>query len=89
MDKHTEMLTIISELRHYVELDGTEFGEAGSLMCQLASYSPYVSEKFLNALVKELHNHLNNYKENSKIVEVTVTETVEHKVKRLEWNNAH
>jgi len=85
MDKHTEMLTIISELRHYVELDGTEIGEAGSLMCQLASYSPYVSEKFLKALVKELHNYLDDFKENSKIVEVI--ETVEHKVKRLEWTN--
>lgn len=77
MTKTTEALT------EYTSIDGTEIGEAGSLLVALSAYQPYLSEEFFDALENEIERHLASYRRSCEIVEKE--ETITHIVKNLEW----
>lgn len=67
----------------YINLEGSELGEACSLLIQMVSYQDYISEEFKEALTKEIKAQFKNFKDNCKIVtkKVKITQIV----KELEW----
>lgn len=88
MKKDKNIDDVIEELTEYANLEGSELGGlAGSLIEMYESYMDYVSDEFLKALEKEMRDQLDNFKENSAIVEEEITETITRKVKELVWSN--
>jgi hypothetical protein len=73
----------VEELESYAVLDGTEWGETMLLLCQLSSYSSYISKELSNALHREVTENLAYAKENCKVI--TETETYTKTSSRLEW----
>jgi hypothetical protein len=73
----------IEELEEYAMMEGTEIGELCGKLLSLVSLSSYASDEFQNSLAREINLQLKNFKENSEIVERTVTETTTYK--ELEW----
>lgn len=73
------------QLEEYAQLEGTEIGESCLLLTQLVSYEPYLSDEFVAALTKEMTSQLENFKENTTIVDDV--EKIERPFKRLEWND--
>lgn len=71
------------ELQKYADLEGTELGEMCTILCSLFGYPDYMSEEFFTAIENEITKQLDNFKTNSKIVEIE--ETVVRKVVDLEW----
>ena len=57
------------KLRKYSRIEGTEIGETCHLMCDLSTYTDYVSETFLEALLTEMQGQLAFFEENFKIKE--------------------
>lgn len=78
-----EILKLTEELKKYLELEGTEIGEACSSLVNLTHHLDYVSDEFEEALIKELKAQLNNFKTNYRIVECK--KMVEHKYLDLEY----
>jgi hypothetical protein len=74
---------ILNELLEYVDIEGTEIGEACKLLAQLIEYESYVSDEFYESLIKEVKEQLENFKKNSVIVEEE--RTYKDKFKYLEW----
>ena len=70
-------------LKDYADLDGTEWGEAMSLLEQLARYSEYLNPEFAKALEIEIADQLQYVVDNAHIVEST--ETYTRTVRELEW----
>jgi L-fucose mutarotase/ribose pyranase (RbsD/FucU family) len=71
------------ELQKYIDIDGTEIGEACSALVNLSRYPDYISEECLVAVVKEMQTQLEMFKELCTIVETE--ETYTHKVVDLVW----
>jgi hypothetical protein len=63
-------------LEVYVELDGTEIGEACAALISLSGYPDYIGEECLTVVVKEMKEQLQNFQENYIIVEGEYTHTV-------------
>ena len=77
------MRNIINELDEYISLDNTEIGEICSLLIDISRYPDYVSEKFYSVLEKEIESQLNNFKNNTKIVQDVISHN--SVTKKLEW----
>lgn len=73
-----------AKLRVYAELKGTEIGELCDSLISVAYSVDYASEEFKIALDKEITLQLENFQENSTIVQVERTHT--RMVTTLEWN---
>jgi hypothetical protein len=71
------------QLVEYANLDGSELGEACSILIQMWDYRDYISNEFKEALEKELKTQVKNFKDNCKIVTKKVKLT--QVVKELEW----
>jgi hypothetical protein len=74
----------VQELQNYSDIDGTETGDTCGYLCQLVSCTPYLSEEFNAALIQEIQDQLDNFKDNAVIVEEV--ETIKQTSRRLEWN---
>lgn len=72
----------LKDLQEYAELDGTEWGEAMTLVCQLYGYEGYINDKLFKQLEKEIKSQLAAISQQFIIVEDT--ETITRKFKRLE-----
>jgi hypothetical protein len=70
------------DLQEYAELDGTEWGEAMTLLCQLQRYEGYINDKLFKQVQKEIKSQLAAISQQFIIVEDT--ETFTRKFKRLE-----
>ena len=81
--KHDAFKATVKALTAYAEIEGTEIGEACSLLISLCGYKNYVSETFEEALRQEVIFQLNFLKERTKIVETE--ETYTRKCVNLEW----
>lgn len=77
-------MEIVSKLQNYAQLEGTELGEACSLLCRLYNYSPYLGESFNKSLLDEIRGQLHNFVAHSKIV--TRVETTKLNIQELEWD---
>ncbi len=73
----------IEIIRKYAELDNTEYGETCLALINLYEHGQLVTVEFVEALEKEIEEHLNNFIENSEIITEEVTRT--EKVIHLEW----
>lgn len=83
MDAFKKRQQLIAELEVYTELEGTEIGEACTLLHRLAHYAYCLDDKFVKALDKELASQLSMFKDQCTIVERTETQTI--KYRELEW----
>ena len=72
------------ELRKYADAEGAELGEAVRALLDLEAYKPFLGDRFKRALIYELKDHLDNFKDHARIV--THTETVERTFTELEWD---
>lgn len=70
-------------LQEYAPLEDTEIGEACLALIQLSRCVDYVSEEFAVALLTEMEEQLQNFRENARIVERE--ETFTRTVVSLEW----
>ena len=73
----------LSELANYARLEGSEIGEACSILLSANGYQDYFSDEFNSAVEKELSEHLKTFRENSVISEREITYT--EKVRELVW----
>lgn len=83
INQRDERNVLIEQLEEYVKLEGSEIGEACSLLCQLAHYSYCISDELVKALDKELVEQLTMFKEQTTIIERTETRTQTYR--ELEW----
>jgi hypothetical protein len=81
---YDEICNLREELDPYVELEGTEIGEACSALIRLSHYPDYISEECLAAVVTEMKTQLEMFKDQCTIVESE--ETFTRKVRDLDWN---
>lgn len=81
--EYVEVMKICEQLKEYADLENDELGEVCRIMIDLAGYISYVSDEFYNALIKEIEDKLEFFKENTEIVEKPVT--FHKKVRDLEW----
>lgn len=84
MEQFQQRMLLVKDLEEYVQLEGSEIGEACSLLCQLSHYAYCLDDKFVKALDKELASQLKMFREQCTIVEVEEVST--HKYKQLDWN---
>lgn len=75
---------IAEELEPYLELEGTETGEACSNLCRLISYDYCFDDEFYTALLVELESQLNMFKTRCTITERQ--ETYTRTVREIEWD---
>lgn len=73
----------ILELERYSDIEGSEVGELCHFLCALVHYMPYMSDEFITALESEVSINLQNFQENSRIIETE--ETITRIVSELEW----
>ena len=85
MNKIYEMHKERTELEEYARLEGTEIGEMCRALLQMADCATYVTDKFADALAKEILEQLEMFQTQTSIVEKEETYTTT--VKRLEWIN--
>lgn len=78
---HERALKVTGGLEPYLELEGTELSEAGSLVVHLLGYPDYISDELWESLMREAENLLKTFEEDFEIVEEEYTTT--HKVKDL------
>jgi len=86
MDSHeyTKLLLLVQELQNYSDIDGTEVGDTCRYLCELVSCTPYLSDEFNAALIQEIQDQLDNFKDNAVVVEEI--EIIKQPTRRLEWN---
>ena len=75
---------MLNTLSDYADLDGTEWGEAMTLLTQLNQYSDYLNTDFARALTTEIADQLLYVQEHTRIVENT--ETYTRTVREIEWD---
>ena len=78
-----EMTKLAEQLENYAWYDGSELGEACRYLINGVRLISYVSDEFYQALGKEIELQLENFKQNSRIVEKKEVTTQTHK--ELEW----
>lgn len=80
---NNKLVNMINELEEYSNLENTEVGEVCSLLVEISRYSDFISREFYSSLQKEIKSQLDNFKNNTKIVQEIIT----HKSvsKKLEW----
>jgi len=80
---NSELEETVDELREYANMEETEVGEVCKFLLAVLEYESYVDEEFYNALIKEIKEQLQNFKENSVVVveERTRKETIRY----IEW----
>lgn len=83
MIDYDRLNAVATELRKYASVEGTEIGEMCTALIQASHFTDYVSEEFATALLTEMEEQLQNFQENSRIVEHE--ETFTRKVVYLEW----
>lgn len=81
--EYIEVMKLCDKLKEYADLENDEIGEVCQIMIDLTGYISYVSEDFYKALIKEIKDKLEFFKENTEIVENPVT--FHKKVRDLEW----
>jgi len=84
IQKRDERNDLIEQLEVYVDLEGTEIGEACNALCLVASRMEYLSEEFQAAVDKELVEQLKMFQEQTTIVERQETRT--YTVRNLDWD---
>jgi len=82
---YKQLCAVSTELEKYVELEGTELGEACQSLLDLVSRTDYLSDGFDELLLAELNYHLDKFKKYSKIVESTETKEITNTFTELEW----
>jgi len=75
----------IDELQKYIELEGTELGEAWNLLCSIHNRHDYLSDKFTIAIRKEIKEQLDYLKKHTTIVKEERTQT--YTVSDIVWND--
>ena len=58
----------IEELQKYIELEGSELGEAWAMLCEIHNRGDYLSESFKNAIRREIKKQYDYVKKHAKIV---------------------
>ncbi len=74
---------IVGELKKYADIEGCELGEYCQVLCELVGSFGIMSKIFRKFVEAELLVQLQNFKDNSEIVETETMMT--HKLKELEW----
>lgn len=72
---------VVAKLEEYLELEGSELGEAGQAITFLLALDYCISDELWSALLKEAEQMLKTFEEDFEIVEEEYTTT--HKVKEL------
>jgi len=70
---YKEISNLCEELEPYVELEGSEIGEACSALMRLSHYPDYISEECLAAVAVELKEQLEMFKTQCTIFETEET----------------
>ena len=78
-----QAMKIAEELKKYAEIEGCELGEYCQVLCGLVGSFGIMSKIFRKFVEAELLVQLQNFKDNSEIVETETMMT--HKSKELEW----
>jgi hypothetical protein len=84
IQKRDERNELIEQLKVYVNLEGTEIGEACNALCIIAGRMEYLSEEFQTAVDKELVEQLKMFQEQTTIIERQETRT--YTVRELDWD---
>lgn len=79
-----EMFKLKDELHRYSSLQNDKMGELNTILESLFSYTDCFSTVFKNALIKEIEEQLETYRQYATIV--NREETVTHKYQELEWS---
>ena len=74
---------IHSELLEYARLSCDETGEVAAILCDCYGRRDYFSDEFSKAILKEMVDTYMMFKERTRKVKRTITET--HTVEELEW----
>lgn len=77
----THRREVVAKLETYLELEGSELGEAGNAIIFLLSMGYCISDELWDTLMKEAEQMLKTFEEEFEIVEEEYTTT--HKVKEL------
>ena len=83
MIEYDQLMSLCNELKEYSDLEGSEIGEICNLLINIAKYHSYTSDPFREALIIELQNQLQNFKENSTISEIEISTPRIEKI--LDW----
>lgn len=76
------------KLKGYAKLCGDELGEYWESLANLACRTPeLMSDEFMDALQKEVHDELENIEANARVVEHNETREVTNTYKELIWDN--
>lgn len=75
----------IEKLQEYSEMEGNELGDACRILCQLNRFCDYLSDEFVAALEKEFYEQLQNFTENTEIIERKVERTIIETIVELKW----
>ena len=84
MIDYEEADKMLEELYPYIELEGTELGEAWGLLTQIHGRADYLSEIFKKEIRKEIKRQLKHVKKHAKITKEVVT--TKHTVRDLDWD---
>lgn len=82
--KRDHVHDLARKIEEYAPYDGTEFGEVSMLLITLSRRMAFLTDDFLDALISEMEDHLENYTMYSTIEETE--EVVVNKVRYLEWS---
>ena len=85
MDMLEKANKLEEELNVYINLEGTEIGEACNLLTSISHYQDYVSKKFYDALLNEMEEQLHMFKTCTTINKREVKETFI--MQELEWHH--
>ena len=79
-----DLMKLGGNLTPYIELEGSEVGEAGMKLIELISSTDFYSDEFNKLIKEELELMLLNFENNSRIIKRTITR--EETITELEWD---
>lgn len=84
---YEETIKRIEELEPYMEIEGTELGEAWNLLCDIHNRCDYLSDHFGQEIRKEIKEQLEYIKKHAKITEEKIDPKQSYVIKDIVWDN--